>query len=226
MHGMVIIGGGITGTAAADALAREGHAPMLIEMKGIAEMASGRTLGGVRQSGRHPAELPLARAAVAQWVGLIDTLGADVDYRQSGNLRLARTTAEVDVIRGLVESQRAQGLDLHFLADNAAVRAIAPAISAHVLAASYCPTDGHADPVKATHAFADSARRHGATIREGVTALAIRVAHDRVTGVEYDRGIHRGRLRDRRGRCSYACAADAAWPRSAAVREGGLGRPV
>jgi sarcosine oxidase subunit beta len=68
-----------------------------------------------------------------------------------------------------------------------------PAISAHVLAASYCPTDGHADPVKATHAFADSARRHGATIREGVTALAIRVAHDRVTGVDTTGGVHRGR---------------------------------
>ena len=189
MRGIVIIGGGISGAAAADALAREGHAAVLIEEKGIAQMASGRTLGGVRQSGRHPAELPLARAAVAQWIGLIDTLGADVDYRQSGSLRLARTPAEVDVIRDLVESQRAQGLDLHFLADNAAVRAIAPAISAHVLAASYCPTDGHANPVKATHAFADSARRHGATIREGVTALGIRVAHDRVTGVDTTEGF-------------------------------------
>ena len=59
----------------------------------------------------------------------------------------------------------------------------------HVLAASYCPTDGHADPVKATHAFADSARRHGATIREGVSALAIRVVRDRVTGVDTTGGF-------------------------------------
>src|SRR6185436_1043330 len=53
---IVIIGGGITGTAAAEALSRDGHAVTLIESKGIAAMASGRTLGGVRQSGRHPAE--------------------------------------------------------------------------------------------------------------------------------------------------------------------------
>jgi sarcosine oxidase subunit beta len=66
----------------------------LIEKKGIAAMASGRTLGGVRQSGRHPAELPLARAAVALWAGLRDALGADVDYRRAGNLRLARTPVE------------------------------------------------------------------------------------------------------------------------------------
>lgn len=183
MSAIVIIGGGITGTAAADALAREGHAVTLIEKNGIAAMASGRTLGGVRQSGRHPAELPLARAAVEQWAGLSDRLGVDVDYRRRGNLRLARTPAEVAVIRELVESQRAQGLDLDLLPDNAAVRAIAPALSTSVLAASYCATDGHADPVKTTNAFAQSARRHGAAIREGVGALAIEVVKDRVTGV-------------------------------------------
>ena len=182
-NAIAIIGGGITGAAAADALAREGHAVTLIEKNGIAAMASGRTLGGVRQSGRHPAELPLARAAVELWARLAETLGVDVDYRRAGNLRLARTPAEVDVIRNMVDEQRRQGLDLVFLADNAAVRAVAPALSSRVLAASYCATDGHADPVKATNALADSARRHGATIREGVGALTIAVAGDRVTGV-------------------------------------------
>ena len=184
MPGILIVGGGITGAAAADALAREGHAVTLIEKNSIAAMASGRSLGGIRQSGRDPAELPLARAAIAIWAGLIDTLEVDVEYRRTGNLRLARTPAEVEVICAVVESQRALGLDLHLLSDNAAVRAIAPAMSPNVLAASFCPTDGHANPVKATRAFADSARLHGATIRQGVAAIAIRVARDRVTGVD------------------------------------------
>ena len=189
MPDIIIVGGGITGTAAADALAREGHAVTLIEKSGIAAMASGRTLGGIRQSGRHPAELPLARAAVAIWAGLVDTLGVDVEYRRGGNLRLARTPAEVEVIRALVGSQRVQGLDLHFLPDNAAVRAIAPALSPDVLAASFCPTDGHANPVKATRAFADSARRRGVAIREGVAAIRIRVTRDQIAGVDTAAGF-------------------------------------
>jgi len=189
MPEIIIVGGGITGAAAADALARERHAVTLIEKHGIAAMASGRTLGGIRQSGRDAAELPLARAAIAMWAGLIDTLEVDVEYRRSGNLRLARTPAEVEVIRALVESQRAQGLDLYFLPDNTAVREIAPAMSPNVLAASFCPSDGHANPIKATRAFADSARRHGATIREGVVVTAIRVARDRVVGVDTTAGF-------------------------------------
>jgi sarcosine oxidase subunit beta len=186
---IVIIGGGITGAAAAAELAREGQAVTLIEKQGIAAMASGRTLAGVRQSGRDSAELPLARAAVAIWGELAETLGADVEYRRGGNLRLARTPAEVDVIRALVLGQQALGLELHFLADNAAIRDIAPAISRAVLAASYCPTDGHANPVKATQAFARFARAHGAAIREGVAARAITVEGDRVTGVDTSEGF-------------------------------------
>jgi sarcosine oxidase subunit beta len=186
---IVVIGGGITGCAAAAELAREGHAVTLLEKHRIAAMASGWTLGGVRQSGRHPAELPLARAAVGLWGRLHETLGADVEYRRGGNLRLARTPAEVDIIRGIVASQQAYGLDLTLLPDTDAVRAIAPAISTNVLAASLCPTDGHANPILATAAFAAFARKHGASVREGIAVRAIRAAGGRVTGVETSEGF-------------------------------------
>jgi sarcosine oxidase subunit beta len=88
-----------------------------------------------------------------------------------------------------VHAQQALGLELHFLPDNAAVRDVAPELSRNVLAASYCPTDGHANPVKATQAFARFAKVHGAAIREGVAALAITVEGDRVTGVDTSEGF-------------------------------------
>jgi sarcosine oxidase, subunit beta len=189
MADIVIIGGGITGTAAALELADAGHAVVLLEKHAIAAMASGWTLGGVRQSGRDPAELPLASAAVAIWPSLNDKLGADVEYRQHGNLRLARDENEVETIRELVERQRKEDLELDFLASNAEVRAMAPAISDRVLAASFCPSDGHANPILTTRAFAEAARRQGAVIREGVEARAIRVRKDRIAGVETSEGF-------------------------------------
>jgi sarcosine oxidase, subunit beta len=88
---VVIIGGGISGAAAAYELSRRGASVTLVEKGGLASMASGWTLAGVRQSGRHPAELPLARAAVRRWENLGQELEADIEYRQEGNLRLART---------------------------------------------------------------------------------------------------------------------------------------
>ena len=188
---MIIIGGGISGTAAAWELVREGHSVLLLEARTLAAMASGWTLGGVRQSGRDPAELPLARAAVGIWAKLSAVLGADVGYRQRGNLRLARSDAEAEVIRKLVAQQSARDLELHFLDGSAEIHAIAPAVSDRIVAASYCPSDGHADPVAAVNAFAGAARRHGAVIREGVRVAGLILQGDQVVGVETAEGpIH------------------------------------
>jgi sarcosine oxidase subunit beta len=180
---VVVIGGGISGTAAAYELARAGAKVTLLEQGLLASMASGWTLAGVRQSGRHPAELPLATAAVARWKQLGEELGADVEYRREGNLRLARTLEEVPVIQTIVAEQRDLGLDLTFLPDNAAVREIAPAIAESVLAASYCPTDGHANPIATVRAFAMAATRHGATMRTETVVTAIDASGGRIHGV-------------------------------------------
>lgn len=185
---VVVVGGGITGLSSAYELARAGCAVTLLEARRVAAMASGWTLGGVRQSGRHPAELPLAQAAVARWGGLDEELGAPTGYVRRGNLRLARTPAEVETIRALVETQRGLGLDLDFLPDPAAVRAAAPAIGPSVLAASFCPGDGAAEPDLACAAYAAAARRHGATLREGASATAILHRGGRVVGVSTDHG--------------------------------------
>jgi len=152
-------------------------------------MASGWTLAGVRQSGRHPAELPLAIAAVELWKTLGEELDADVEYRQRGNLRLARDDAETEAIRGLVAEQSALGLDLELLSDTKDVQAIAPAISEAVIAASYCPGDGHANPTATVEAYARAAERLGAEIRLGESAEAILVENGRVTGVRTRAGV-------------------------------------
>jgi sarcosine oxidase subunit beta len=181
---VLIIGGGISGAATAWELASHGVRVTLLEAGKLAGMASGWTLAGVRQSGRHLAELPLAQAAVRRWTDLADELGADVEYRQQGNLRLALTGADVPAIRQVVEDGLAAGIKMQFLDGNDAIREIAPALATDLPAASWCPTDGHANPAKAVHAFADAARRAGAVIRQHTPVRRLLTAGHRVTGAD------------------------------------------
>ncbi|MCO5221593.1 MAG: FAD-binding oxidoreductase [Thermomicrobiales bacterium] len=185
---VIIVGGGISGTATAYELARNGVNVTLLERGELASMASGWTLAGVRQSGRHPSELPLAAAAVARWPNLAAELEADTEYRQQGNLRLALSESDVPIIRGVVDASATAGIPIEYLDSIDDVHAIAPALTDQIFGASYCPSDGHANPSKTVLAFAAAATRHGAVIRTGVDVTAIATASGKVTGVETTEG--------------------------------------
>src|SRR6478752_6161585 len=185
---VVVIGGGISGTAAAYELARNGVRVTLWERGELASMASGWTLAGVRQSGRHPSELPLAAAAVARWKDLDEELVAETEYRQNGNLRLALAESDVPTIKGVVTASNAAGIEITYLDAVDDIHAVAPALCDEMYGASYCPTDGHANPTKSVLAFAAAAKRHGATIRTGVEVFGITTQGGKVTGLETTEG--------------------------------------
>ena len=184
---VIIIGAGISGTATACHLARAGHKVLVIDRFGLAAMGSGWTLAGVRQSGRHPAELPLARAAVDLWAELDDDLDQQTYYTRKGNLRLARNEQEYAQIKAMVEEQSAEGLELSFLPDNPSLRAVAPALAADIPGASFCLSDGHADPIATVAAFAAAAQRAGAEFRDGERVTRLLVEQGRIRGVETER---------------------------------------
>tara|TARA_B100000963_G_scaffold199510_1_gene173686 strand:+ start:3032 stop:4222 length:1191 start_codon:yes stop_codon:yes gene_type:complete len=169
---VIIVGAGITGCATALALAESGAKVEVIERYHAGAMASGWTLAGVRQSGRDLAEIQLAKAAVKIWETLDLHLDTTTGYRQTGNLRLARTNKETEVIRNLVSSQAARGLQIELL-DIQKAREIAPALSGEFLLASWCPTDGHADPSRSVEGFKKAAERVGVTFRTNTIVTGI-----------------------------------------------------
>ena len=169
---VIIVGAGITGCATALALAEAGAKVEVIDSYYPGAMASGWTLAGVRQSGRDPAEMELAKKAVKIWETLDLHLDTMTGYRQTGNLRLARTEDETDVIRNLVHSQAARGLPIELL-DIRQAQQIAPALSNEFILASWCPTDGHADPLKSVEGFQRAAERLGVTFKTNTTVTGI-----------------------------------------------------
>lgn len=188
MADVVVVGAGISGSATAYYLAKDGLDVVLIDRFGPASMASGWTLAGVRQSGRHPAELPLARAAVEIWSTLAEELDGETRYRRLGNLRLARNPAEAEVITRLVADQAATGLDISLLPTNKDVRAVAPALAESVLMASFCGSDGSADPHATVLSFVRAAERLGVVTRFGERVLNLERENGRVTAVVTDKG--------------------------------------
>ena len=187
---VIIIGGGIMGCATAYRLAKQGVDVLVLEKKEIGNGGSCRNAGGVRQSARDPKELPLAMYAVANiWPHLSEELGVDVEYHQGGNLRLGLTEKDIKVLENHTAKSLKLGLDVKMISGDEA-REICPYMSKEVVAASWCPTDGHANPLKATLGFYRKALELGVTFITGVKVEALEKVKGRVRRVLTDDGVY------------------------------------
>jgi sarcosine oxidase subunit beta len=180
--GVVIVGGGIVGCAAAFSLARRGRKVILLEKSVIGGEASGRNGGGVRAQCRDRRERPLAMASITLWVGLQAELGFDVEYVQGGNIRMATNEERMGMLRREMEEELADGLAVEMW-DRDELRRRAPYLSDVFIGAKYCPTDGTANPILASRAFGWAAKQIGATILVQTEAVSIGVQDGRVTSV-------------------------------------------
>ena len=152
---VIIVGGGVVGCAAAYYLAKSGNNNVIVleASKSIGHGGSSRNGGGVRQSGRDVRELPYAMYGIKNiWPTLSEELGVDVEYTQKGNLRLGKTEEHMKKLQTLAENAQSVGLDVRMV-DAKEVQEICPYLSKDIIGASWCPTDGHANPLTTTLGF-------------------------------------------------------------------------
>jgi len=186
----VVVGGGVIGGSIAYHLTGRKRRVLVVERADIAgePSASWASGGGIRRQGRHRAEAALAIESLERWPELERELGADLRYRRGGGLFVAESDAEAERAARFVERQHARGLADVRLLDRREVRALVPGIAEAVVAGSYSPADGHADPALTTRAFAATAQSRGATYWTRTACDAIWTRGDRVIGVRTSRG--------------------------------------
>lgn len=169
---VLIVGGGLMGSATAFFLRQRGVSVILLERGLVGQQASGVNFGNVRRQGRFLPQLPLAHRSRALWGRLRELLGDDVEFLPTGHLRVAYGPEQVAMMEAYRDAARPWGLELEMLTGNV-VRDRFPWLSQEVLAGSWSPTDGHANPRLVAPAFARAARRDGARIVENAEVLAI-----------------------------------------------------
>jgi len=163
---VIVLGGGLMGTASAYFLARRGAHVTLIERNRIGTGATVASFGNIRRTGRHPSQLPLAHRSLRLWGEAERMLGHDVEFRATGHIRLIFDEAGLADMRAYAEAARPWGLELEELSPHE-IRARFPGLGPDAIAASFSPHDGSGNPRLIAPAFAEAARRLGAEINEG-----------------------------------------------------------
>lgn len=182
---VIIIGGGVVGCAAAYYLAKAGHSNVIVleATKSIGHGGSSRNGGGVRQSGRDVRELPYAMYGIKHlWPTLSEELGVDVEYTQKGNLRLGKTEAHLKKLKTLADNAQSVGLDVRMV-DAKEVQEICPYLSKDIIGASWCPTDGHANPLTTTLGYYKRALEMGVRFYTDAPVAELRKVRGKVRQV-------------------------------------------
>jgi sarcosine oxidase subunit beta len=191
---IAIVGGGVMGLSIAYQLARLGLDDVVVLERGyLAEGASGRNGGGVRQQWSTEINIRLMQESVELCRRFAVDLGVNVWFRQGGYLFLARSAREVARLEKNIALQNRCGVATRMLEPREAQDIVPELDLTGIVGASFNPTDGILFPWPFLWGYARQAAAHGVRIytQTAVTALV------QVDG-GYELQTSRGRVHARR----------------------------
>jgi glycine/D-amino acid oxidase-like deaminating enzyme len=188
---ILVVGGGLAGTAISYHLARGGADVLLIERAEINALASGANSGSIHAQiplepflehgenwtrGFAPV-VPLLIASIGLWSGLEAELDADLEVALPGGLMVAEDERQLRLLERKAAVERAHGLSVDILSA-ADLRRTAPYLATDLAGAAFCAIEGKANPQKVAPAFARAAERLGARMACGVELQGLRAEAD------------------------------------------------
>jgi glycine/D-amino acid oxidase-like deaminating enzyme len=181
MTDVVVVGAGVIGASVAWHLSRLGVRALLLEREAEPGKGStGRATGGFRAQYGTGINVRLSLLSREKLRRFIDDTGVDPGYDPRGYLWLARTEAQLDVLRRAQDVQRAAGLVEASMLDLRQIREVNPYIRIDGLAgAAFCPTDGYIRPLDVLRGYL-----RGAQVRTSARVTGLRRRGPRIDAVQ------------------------------------------
>ncbi len=180
---VVIVGGGIIGSSTSYYLAKKGISTILLEAGDIASGTSGSCDRAIMIQSKNPGlPLKMAMAGLGIYRELEDELGADLEFGNTGGMILIECEDEMKVMEKIVRRQREAGIDVRIIGRDEAMSR-QPAVSPHIIGATYWDGDADVNPIKVCFAMGRAARMMGADVRLNCRVTGFLIEENRVTGV-------------------------------------------
>jgi sarcosine oxidase, subunit beta len=181
---VVIIGGGAVGASTAFHLTALGVTDIvLLERDSLASGSTSRSAGGFRAQFADELNVRIALRSMAELERFEDLTGVDCSLRRVGYLFLLDDADDVDGFRTALQLQRSLGVPSRELTP-AEAAGIVPGLEVDdLLAATFCPLDGHCTPEAVVQGYAAVAIERGARVHQGEPATAIELRGGRIEAV-------------------------------------------
>lgn len=187
---VIVVGGGVMGSAIALELSKAGAKVLLLERGNIASGASGMSAAMLEAQLDSRAPGPFSDLAMASRAlfpalasELLSLTGVDIGFEACGILQVASNEQELDVLHHQLEWQKDKGWNVEWW-DPTTVRTRVAGLAGPVTGGGFFPEDGQVNASRFTSALAEGARRLGAVVREGTAVTGFLTEGRRVIGVE------------------------------------------
>ncbi len=158
---VIVIGGGIIGTATSYYLAKKGLKVYLFEKDYLTAGSTGRCIGGIRQQFSTATSITVAMEAMKKFRKLHEELEQDVEFYPGGYLFLAHDTEKEDTYKKLIALQNSMGLDVEYV-DVSRIEKLVPGINTQdLLGGAYCQSDAQANPFLIVDGYAKGIKKRG-----------------------------------------------------------------
>jgi len=184
VYDVVIIGGGVIGCSTAFHLAEKGQrSVVVIERDFLASGSTGRCGGGIRAQWSTEGNIRLAQASISEFERFKELTGQDIQFRQGGYLLPAYTDETARQFKENVALQKRYGVPVEIITPEEAAR-ITPAVQIEQMRlATFCPTDGVANPFLVVKGYSEAAKKMGVTFLLREEVVAFETEGDRISAV-------------------------------------------
>ncbi len=186
---VVIVGGGVVGCSIAYHLTQMGWDDViLLERQKLTSGTTWHAAGLIGQLRPSQNMTKLAKYTAELYTHLEQETGQATGFKQNGSVTIATNSERFEELKRNASMAQVFGLQVDVI-DRPEVERLYPLINTEdVFGGTWIPSDGQANPIDVTQAFAKGAREGGARIFEDTKVT--RILHDtnRVTGVETEDG--------------------------------------
>ena len=185
---VVIIGGGVIGTACAFQLSELGVTDVVVlERDQLGCGTSWHAAGNIPLMDHTPDIVYLNQLAA----NLYETFNSEqpIGWRRCGRVMLARTDSRLAEFKTLINAAKEVGVEAHLISPQDIQEMLPLFRTDDLVGGLWSPDDGRVNPTDLISIYASKARASGVHIREQITANNVSISHGEVCAVETSEGI-------------------------------------
>jgi len=186
---VAIVGGGIIGASIAWNLAtRTDLSVALLDRETVGSGSTSRSAAAFRQQFSSVQHVRMSKYSAEAYRDFPQTFGVDPVFVQNGYLFLYTQAADLEAAAKRVDLQHREGVADAAVLAPADVEAL-PGMGGvfrtdHLAGATWCPSDGFLRPLEIAMAYADAAKKAGASVHANAVVADIEVTNGKVASLE------------------------------------------